>query len=136
MSAGNPGFSTSEAAGATSAAPGAAAPSDGGVTVTASATRRIAEILKEENNPALMLRIAVNGGGCSGFQYSFTFDDTATDDDWMIERDGVKVLVDIISLQYLAGAEVDFVEEMIGASFQIRNPNATSKCGCGSSFAL
>lgn len=108
----------------------------GPVTVTASAAKRIAEIMTEEGNPGLMLRIAVNGGGCSGFQYSFTFDDTIADDDQVIERDGIKVLVDSVSQQFMGGAEVDFVDEMIGASFQIRNPNATSKCGCGSSFAV
>ncbi len=121
--------------GSASAAPAPLAAA-GGVMVTSSALRRVAEILQEEGNPALMLRISVTGGGCSGFQYNFTFDEAIADDDTIIERDGVKVLVDSISLPYMAGAEVDFVEEMIGASFQIRNPNATSKCGCGSSFAV
>ena len=83
-----------------------------------------------------MLRVAVSGGGCSGFQYGFSFDDTVRDDDLTFERDGVKVVVDEVSLDLLAGAEIDYVEELIGASFQIRNPNATSSCGCGSSFAI
>ena len=111
-------------------------PAEAGVNVTPSAARRIAEIIKEDGNPAMMLRIAVQGGGCSGFQYSFTLDDTRGEDDQAIERDGVTVLVDSTSLGLMAGAEVDFVEEMIGASFQIRNPNATSSCGCGSSFSV
>lgn len=106
------------------------------MTVTPAAFKRIAEILQEEGNPALMLRISISGGGCSGFQYGFTFDDTQAEDDLVIVADGVKVLVDAVSLPFLAGAEVDFVEEMIGASFQVRNPNATSKCGCGSSFSV
>ena len=105
------------------------------VSVTANAARRIGEILKEEA-PGSMLRIAVSGGGCSGFQYGFTVDQTRNDDDVAIERDGVTVLVDSVSLEYMKESEIDFVEDMIGASFQIRNPNATSKCGCGSSFAV
>ncbi len=105
------------------------------VSVTANAARRIAEILKDEA-PGSMLRIAVSGGGCSGFQYGFTVDQERTGDDLAIERDGVTVLVDTMSLEYMKDAEIDFVEDMIGASFQIRNPNATSKCGCGSSFSV
>ena len=105
------------------------------VIVTASAARRIGEILKDE--PAgSMLRIAVSGGGCSGFQYGFTIDQTRNEDDLVLERDGITVLVDSVSLEYMKESEIDFVEDMIGASFQIRNPNATSKCGCGSSFAV
>ena len=105
------------------------------VTLTESAARRISEILKDEA-PGSMLRIAVSGGGCSGFQYGFTIDQTRNDDDVAVERDGVTVLVDSVSLEYMKESEIDFVEDMIGASFQIRNPNATSKCGCGSSFAI
>lgn len=105
------------------------------VSVTANAARRIAEILKDEA-PGSMLRIAVSGGGCSGFQYGFTVDQDRTGDDVAIERDGVTVLVDTMSLEYMKDSEIDFVEDMIGASFQIRNPNATSKCGCGSSFSV
>ncbi|HYM30571.1 MAG TPA: iron-sulfur cluster insertion protein ErpA [Candidatus Cybelea sp.] len=106
------------------------------VSVTASAAKRIAEILKEDGTPGMMLRIAVSGGGCSGFQYGFTLDDARADDDVAVVRDGVTVLVDSVSIEYMQGAEVDFVEDMIGASFQIKNPNATSKCGCGSSFSV
>jgi iron-sulfur cluster insertion protein len=106
------------------------------VAVTASAAKRIAEILKEDGTPGMMLRIAVSGGGCSGFQYGFTLDDARADDDLAVVRDGVTVLVDSVSVEYMQGAEVDFVEDMIGASFQIKNPNATSKCGCGSSFSV
>ncbi len=105
------------------------------VSVTANAARRIGEILKDEA-PGSMLRIAVSGGGCSGFQYGFTVDQQRNDDDVAIERDGITVLVDTMSLEYMKDSEIDFVEDMIGASFQIRNPNATSKCGCGSSFSV
>jgi len=108
----------------------------GPVTISASAARRVAEILAAEGEPGLMLRIAVTGGGCSGFQYNFTFDKERTDDDVTVERDGVTVLVDTMSVEYMRGSEIDFVEDMIGASFQIKNPNATAKCGCGTSFAV
>ena len=106
------------------------------VSVTESAARRVAQLIAKEGDPGLMLRVAVNGGGCSGFQYGFTFDDQQNDDDSVIERDGVKVLVDSMSLLYLTGAEIDFVEDLMGSSFQIKNPNATSSCGCGTSFAV
>jgi iron-sulfur cluster insertion protein len=106
------------------------------ISVTPSAAKRIAEILRDDGSPNMMLRIAVSGGGCSGFQYGFTLDDTRNDDDVAVQRDGVTVLVDSMSVEFMKGAEVDFVEDMIGASFQIKNPNATSKCGCGSSFAV
>lgn len=106
------------------------------ISVTARAARRIAEIIRDEGSPGMMLRIAITGGGCSGFQYDFTLDDTRADDDLVIERDGSTVLIDQASLEYMKGAEVDFVEDMIGASFQVRNPNATSRCGCGSSFSV
>ena len=82
------------------------------------------------------LRVFIQGGGCSGFQYGFSFDDARTDDDSVFTRDGVKLLVDSASLDLLAGSEIDFVEELVGASFQVRNPNATSSCGCGSSFSV
>jgi len=108
----------------------------GPVTISAAAARRVAEILAAEGEPGLMLRIAVTGGGCSGFQYNFTFDKERTDDDVTVERDGVTVLVDTMSVEYMRGSEIDFVEDMIGASFQIKNPNATAKCGCGTSFAV
>lgn len=106
------------------------------VSMTASAAKRIAEIIREDGKPGLMLRIAVSGGGCSGFQYGFTLDTEKTADDIAIERDGVTLLVDTTSLEFMKGAEVDFTEDMMGAAFQIKNPNATSKCGCGSSFSV
>jgi iron-sulfur cluster assembly accessory protein len=105
------------------------------VTVSASAAKRIAQILKAEAAPA-MLRVAVTGGGCSGFQYNFTIDDTRMDDDLVIARDGATVLVDPMSLDFLKGAEIDFVDDLIGAAFKINNPNATSSCGCGTSFSV
>jgi iron-sulfur cluster assembly accessory protein len=83
-----------------------------------------------------MLRLAVTGGGCSGFQYDFCFDDARADDDLLIERDGATVLIDPVSLDFLKGAEIDFVDEMIGASFKVNNPNATASCGCGTSFSV
>jgi iron-sulfur cluster insertion protein len=107
-----------------------------GVTVTDSAARRLAEIVAAEGDDRLVLRVAVSGGGCSGFQYGFTLDDAVHDDDIIIERNGVKVVIDGVSLDLLAGAEIDFVEELSGAAFRIRNPNATSSCGCGNSFAV
>ena len=105
------------------------------VTVSASAAKRIAQILKAEAAPA-MLRVAVTGGGCSGFQYNFTIDDTKMDDDLVVARDGATVLVDPVSLDFLQGAEIDFVDDLIGAAFKINNPNATSSCGCGTSFSV
>ncbi len=105
------------------------------VTVSARAAKRIATILKGEPQPA-MLRIAVTGGGCSGFQYNFTVEDVRMDDDLVVERDGATVLIDPVSLDFLKGAEVDFVDDLIGQSFKINNPNATSSCGCGTSFSV
>lgn len=105
------------------------------LAVTARAASRIAAILKEE--PAgSMLRVAVEGGGCSGFQYRFAIDANRAADDVVIEKDGISVLVDSVSAPMLSGSELDFVTELIGQSFQIRNPNATSSCGCGTSFSL
>ena len=106
------------------------------VALSASAAKRIKEILATEPDAKSMLRIAVSGGGCSGFQYGFTFDDQRNDDDLVIERDGATVLIDAVSLNYMSGSELDFVEDLAGAAFQIKNPNVTSKCGCGSSFAV
>jgi len=106
------------------------------VQLSASAARQVAKIVAQENNPDLKLRIAVSGGGCSGFQYGFTLDDTVNDDDLKLERDGATVLVDAVSLDFLRGSEIDYVEDLAGASFQIRNPNAKSSCGCGTSFSV
>jgi iron-sulfur cluster assembly accessory protein len=105
------------------------------VTVSARAAKRIAEILKEEAQSS-MLRVAVTGGGCSGFQYNFALDDVKADDDLVLERDGAVVLIDSLSLDFLRGAEIDFVDDLIGASFKIKNPNAQSSCGCGTSFSV
>jgi len=106
------------------------------ITVSESAAKRIAEVARQEGTPGAFLRIAVSGGGCSGFQYGFTFDDRTNEEDRVFERDGVRVVVDDTSLELLAGAEIDFVEDMMGAAFQIRNPNAASSCGCGNSFSI
>lgn len=106
------------------------------ITITDSAYLKIADLLAEENNPNLKLRTFVQGGGCSGFQYGFTFDEEQNDDDFVIERGTVKILIDSMSYQYLAGAEIDYKEELMGASFTINNPNAETTCGCGSSFSV
>ncbi|MEM8916857.1 MAG: iron-sulfur cluster insertion protein ErpA [Pseudomonadota bacterium] len=107
-----------------------------GFSISANAAKKIASLMASENKPGLMLRLAVNGGGCSGFQYDFSFDETRNSDDRSFQRDGVTVLVDEVSLEFLQGAELDYVEQMIGASFQVKNPNAASSCGCGSSFSI
>ena len=106
------------------------------LVVTENAAKRIAFLMGQETTPDVKLRIAVSGGGCSGFQYGFTFDDLVNEDDKVFERDGATVVIDDTSLELLAGAEIDFVEDLVGASFQIRNPNAKSSCGCGNSFSL
>src|SRR5262245_6843670 len=105
------------------------------IKVTERAARRIGEIRRREP-PGSMLRVSVEGGGCSGFQYKFDIDHTQADDDVVIRRDGATVLVDQISVGYLAGSEIDFVDDLIGASFRINNPQATASCGCGTSFSL
>jgi iron-sulfur cluster assembly accessory protein len=105
------------------------------VTVSDRAAKQIAKILGAEPEP-MMLRVAVTGGGCSGFQYNFALDDSRTDDDLVIEKGGVTVLVDPMSLDFLKGAEIDYVDDLIGAAFKIHNPNATSSCGCGTSFSV
>jgi iron-sulfur cluster assembly accessory protein len=105
------------------------------VTVTERAARRIGEILKAEPQ-GTMLRVSVEGGGCSGFQYKFDMERTQGEDDIVIEREGVAVLIDSVSLNYLAGSEIDFVDDLIGASFRINNPQAKASCGCGTSFSL
>lgn len=106
------------------------------VNVTASAAHKVRQLVDEEANPDLKLRVFVTGGGCAGFQYGFTFDEIAADDDARIEKDGVTVLVDPLSYQYLAGAEVDYEEGLQGSKFVIKNPNAATTCGCGSSFSV
>lgn len=103
---------------------------------TAAAARKVASLIEEEGNPDLMLRIYIQGGGCSGFQYGFTFDEATGEGDTEVITDGVKLLIDPMSMQYLAGAEVDYSEGLQGAQFVIRNPNATTTCGCGSSFSV
>jgi iron-sulfur cluster insertion protein len=102
---------------------------------TDSAVGKVRELIEEEGNPALKLRVFVSGGGCSGFQYGFTFDEEVNEDDVTLEKGGVTLLVDSMSYQYLVGAEIDYTEELEGSQFVIRNPNATSTCGCGSSFS-
>src|SRR5947207_8331341 len=105
------------------------------VVISERAARRIGEILKTEGDGA-MLRISVEGGGCSGFQYKFDIERAKADDDVVVARDGATVLIDPVSLQYMAGAEIDFVDDLIGASFKIANPKATASCGCGTSFTI
>ena len=105
------------------------------IVVTENAARRIAALKTQEEAEKAFLRIAVSGGGCSGFQYGLTFDDQRNADDFVFERDGVAIVVDDVSLGLLNGAEVDFVEDLMGASFQVRNPNAATSCGCGNSFS-
>ncbi|MDR3410319.1 MAG: iron-sulfur cluster insertion protein ErpA [Formivibrio sp.] len=103
---------------------------------TDAAAAKVQDLIQEEGNPALKLRVFVTGGGCSGFQYGFTFDEIANDDDTLVEKNGVTLLVDPMSYQYLAGAEIDYVESLEGSQFTIKNPNAVSTCGCGSSFSV
>lgn len=105
------------------------------LNVTPAAAAKVGELVREEGNPELKLRVYITGGGCSGFQYGFAFEEEQAEDDLAIEQDGVKVLVDPLSLQYLQGAEIDYSETLAGAQFVIRNPNAKTTCGCGSSFA-
>jgi iron-sulfur cluster insertion protein len=106
------------------------------VIISESAIAKITDLLAEENNPNLKLRTFVQGGGCSGFQYGFTFDEEQNEDDFVIERPNLKVLIDAMSMQYMLGATIDYKEELMGASFVITNPNAQSTCGCGSSFSV
>lgn len=102
---------------------------------TDSAANKVKELIAEEGNPDLKLRVFVNGGGCSGFQYGFTFDEITNDDDTAMQKNGVTLLIDSMSYQYLVGAEIDYTEGLEGSQFVIKNPNATSTCGCGSSFS-
>lgn len=103
---------------------------------TDAAASKVGELIREENNPDLMLRVFISGGGCSGFQYGFTFDESVEDGDSRIDKQGVTLLVDPMSVQYLMGAEIDYKEDLQGAQFIIRNPNAQTTCGCGSSFSV
>jgi len=105
------------------------------VTVSPSAAKRIAAILAREGDGA-MLRLAVTGGGCSGFQYNFALDETRMDEDLFIEQGGARILIDPVSLDFLAGAEIDFTDGLIGQAFKVNNPNATASCGCGTSFSV
>lgn len=106
------------------------------LAISDSAAKRIAFLIGQDGRPNLMLRLSVSGGGCSGFQYGFTFDDATTADDHVFEHMGVKLVTDDCSLDLLNGATLDFVEDLMGSAFQVKNPNATASCGCGSSFAV
>ena len=103
---------------------------------TDAAAAKVSELIREESNPNLKLRVFVQGGGCSGFQYGFTFDENLEEGDLRVENGGVTLLIDPMSIQYLAGAEIDYKEDIEGAQFVIRNPNAATTCGCGSSFSM
>jgi iron-sulfur cluster insertion protein len=116
----------------TSPAETAAAP----LLFTDAAAAKVADLVAEEGNPDLKLRVFVQGGGCSGFQYGFTFDEIVNDDDTPMTKNGVTLLIDAMSLQYLVGAEIDYKEDLSGSQFVIKNPNATTTCGCGSSFSV
>jgi len=105
------------------------------ILFTDSAANKVKELIAEEGNPELKLRVFVTGGGCSGFQYGFTFDELTSEDDTIMQKNGVTLLIDPMSFQYLVGAEIDYSEGLQGAQFVIKNPNATSTCGCGSSFS-
>jgi iron-sulfur cluster insertion protein len=106
------------------------------LTITESVNHRIVELIQEENNPNLNLRVFVQGGGCSGFQYGFTFDEDQNEDDFVIEQNGLKYLIDAMSMQYLEGATIDYKSTFEGEQFVISNPNAQTTCGCGSSFSV
>jgi iron-sulfur cluster insertion protein len=112
---------------------------DGGeqaLNFTDAAAHKVGQLIEKEGNPALKLRVYIQGGGCSGFQYGFTFDEETQDGDTSVENAGVTLLVDPMSVQYLTGAEIDYKEDLSGAQFIIRNPNASTTCGCGSSFSV
>ncbi|MFN8769833.1 MAG: iron-sulfur cluster insertion protein ErpA [Neisseriaceae bacterium] len=106
------------------------------IRFTDNAVNKVKELVEEEGNLELCLRVFITGGGCSGFQYGFTFDEIINEDDLVIEKDGIKFLVDSMSYQYLAGAEIDYVDSFEGSQFTIKNPKATTTCGCGSSFSI
>lgn len=106
------------------------------IEFTGNAAAKVGQLLEEESNRNLKLRVYVTGGGCSGFQYGFAFDEEVNEDDTTIERDGVTVLIDSMSIEYLYGAEIDYKDDLSGSQFVIRNPNASTTCGCGSSFSV
>jgi iron-sulfur cluster insertion protein len=106
------------------------------INISESALNKIADLLAEENNPNIKLRTFVQGGGCSGFSYGFTLDEEQNEDDFVVDKEGIIILVDSMSMQYLQGAEIDFTESLHGSQFSIKNPNAQSTCGCGSSFSV
>lgn len=110
-------------------------PADDPLLFTDAAALKVKDLLEEEQNPNLMLRVFISGGGCSGFQYGFTFDENLDDGDTVVEKQGVKLLIDPMSFQYLVGAEIDYTDGLEGSQFVIRNPNAVTTCGCGSSFS-
>lgn len=114
----------------------AEAANDTPLVFTSAAAAKVAQLIDDEGNPDLMLRVYIQGGGCSGFQYGFTFDENMQDGDTEVVTDGVKLLIDPMSMQYLMGAEIDFTEGLQGSQFVIRNPNASTTCGCGSSFSV
>lgn len=106
------------------------------IIFTENAVNKVRELIEEEGNPSLKLRVFITGGGCSGFQYGFTFDEISNEDDFVINKEGVEFLVDTMSYQYLVGAEIDYIDSFEGSQFTIKNPNATTTCGCGSSFSV
>lgn len=115
---------------------GSPPPAPPALLFTDAATKKVKSLIEEEGNDALMLRVFISGGGCSGFQYGFTFDENLIEGDTVIEKNQVKLLIDPMSYQYLVGGEIDYTEGLEGAQFIIRNPNATTTCGCGSSFSV
>jgi iron-sulfur cluster insertion protein len=118
------------------AQPGLYEPSENPVIFTDSAASKVDALIQDEKNPNLKLRVFISGGGCSGFQYGFTFDEDLQDGDTQVQNQGVTLLIDPMSIQYLLGAEIDYKEDLEGAQFVIRNPNAATTCGCGSSFSV
>ncbi|MCY4052063.1 MAG: iron-sulfur cluster insertion protein ErpA [Gammaproteobacteria bacterium] len=106
------------------------------LTISPDAIQRINQLLDARNSPDIRLRVYIEGGGCSGFQYGFQFDEVTEEDDLLMEYEGIKVVVDMLSLQYLSGAEIDFKDDIMGSRFLINNPNASATCGCGSSFSI
>ena len=106
------------------------------LTISDSAAKRISDLIEAEGTPGMRLRVSVSGGGCSGFQYGFGLDDQKNDDDLVFTKDGIEIITDEMSIGFLGGSELDFVEDLIGSYFAMKNPNATSTCGCGTSFAV